>query len=238
MSNPDRGMKDGGRPRLLDLFCGAGGCSVGYKRAGFDEIVGVDIEPQPNYPFEFVQADALKCLQSGWWWEEGFDAIHASPPCQAYTAMNQRWAESRAKNPDLIARTRELLEATGLPYVIENVANAVSELRSPVQLCGRSFGLSIHRHRLFETNFPVMAMPCPGGRSPFGIYGKLDGRRLWTRSDGTELRAASNLEEAQEAMGMDWSDWDGLREAVPSAMTEHIGSYLMTHLNANRKAVA
>jgi DNA (cytosine-5)-methyltransferase 1 len=141
-------------------------------------------------------------------------------------------AEARAAHPTLIPATRELLKATGLPYVIENVAGAVAEMESPIRLCGRSLGLSIHRHRLFETNFPLMAAPCTGGTDPFGVYGKLDGRLLWKRSDGSELHAPKTLEEAQEAMGMPWADWDGVREAIPPAMTEHIGHYLLTHLNA------
>jgi DNA (cytosine-5)-methyltransferase 1 len=108
------------KPRLLDLFCGAGGCSVGYHRAGF-EVVGVDINPQPNYPYEFHQADAMTYPL------DGFDAIHASPPCQAHSAMSVMW--NAREHPDLVAATRARLVATGLPYVIENVAS--SRRRSP-----------------------------------------------------------------------------------------------------------
>jgi DNA (cytosine-5)-methyltransferase 1 len=227
------------KPRLLDLFCGAGGAAKGYQRAGF-YVVGIDLAPQPDYcGDEFIQAGALgSAYADARYVAEAFTAVHASPPCQAYTSMNRKHEqrEARAAHPALIAETRKLLQATGLPYVIENVAGAVSELRNPIQLCGRSLGIGIHRHRLFETNFPVMAAPCTGGRDPFGVYGKLDGRRLWTRSDGSELRAAKTLEEAQEAMGMDWSDWDGLREAIPPVMTEHIGGYLLTHLKAQEVA--
>lgn len=214
------------KPRLLDLFCGAGGCTRGYQEAGF-YVVGVDINPQPNYcGDEFWRDDALEILKS---WR-GFDAVHASPPCQRYTGMNRRHAEARAANPDLIAPTRELLQETRLPYVIENVGGAVSELENPHRLCGRSLGIALHRHRLFETNFPLMAPPCTGGEDPFGVYGKLDGRRLWTRTDGSELRAASSLAEASEAMGIDWMGWDELRESIPPAMTRHIGGYLLRHL--------
>lgn len=230
--------------RLLDLFCGAGGAAVGYARAGF-EVVGVDLVSQPNYPFKFYRGDArvhmailFRGEEIGTWRLRDFDAIHASPPCQAYTNMNRRWAESRAARPALIAETREALQQSGLPWVIENVSGAVSELRNPIQLCGRSLGLPIHRHRLFEANFSVMAPPCTGGRDPFGVYGKLDGRRLWTRTDGSELRAARTLEEAQEAMGMPWADWDGIREAIPPAMTEHLGHYLLNHIRAQAKQAA
>jgi DNA (cytosine-5)-methyltransferase 1 len=137
--------------RILDLFCGAGGCSMGYHRAGF-EVVGVDVAPQPNYPFEFHQADALTFPL------DGFDAIHASPPCQGYSLANN--IHGRDDHPMLIADVRERLEATGLPYVIENVEGAKRHMRNFVTLCGLSLGCDVRRHRLFETNFPVMAPPC------------------------------------------------------------------------------
>jgi DNA (cytosine-5)-methyltransferase 1 len=217
------------RPRLLDLFCGAGGAAMGYHRAGFD-VVGVDIKPQPHYPFEFIQADALEYPL------EGFDAIHASPPCQGYTTMNGRYG---SVSPRLIADVRRVLETAALaghPYVIENVLGAHSQMVEPVELCGASFGLSVRRHRLFECNFPVMRLACACQGDELPVYGKLDGRRLWTRRDGTELRAAATLEEAQTSMGIDWMDWDELREAIPPAYTEHIGHYLMAELR--QKAAA
>ena len=215
------------KPRLLDLFCGAGGAAMGYHLAGF-EVVGVDIEPQPHYPFEFIQGDALGVSGPSYAeLESGFDAIHASPPCQAYTSMNRKHPGSRAAHPSLIAPTRELLRSTGLPYVIENVVGAVRELEAPMRLCGFSFGLPIHRHRLFESNLLLMSGGCPGGADAFGVYGKLDGRRLWTRADGSEYHAPKTLEEAREAMGMPWSDWHGIKEAIPPAYTEWIGRQLI-----------
>jgi DNA (cytosine-5)-methyltransferase 1 len=231
------------KPRLLDLFCGAGGVAKGYQRAGF-YVVGVDIEPQPNYcGDEFHQADALKVLARLLRGEEwngyalaDFTVVHASPPCQGYTSMNRRFPETRAQHPRLIAPTRELLCETDLPYVIENVPAARDALVNPTQLCGSSFGLKAHRHRLFETSFPFLALQCAHNGSGAAVYGKLDGRRLWTRTDGSELRAVSTLEEAQEAMGIDWMIWDELREAISPAMTELIGHQLMQHIRAEQAA--
>jgi DNA (cytosine-5)-methyltransferase 1 len=205
-------MAQANRPRLLDFFCGAGGCSMGFHRAGF-EVVGVDIEPQPNYPFEFHEGDALVALggpnRSPYRPRVGlrirdFDAIHASPPCQAYTTMAQKHAETQAEHPALIAETRALLQATGLPYVIENVCGARRELDHPVMLCGRALGLGVARHRLFECSFPAFATQCRCDGFELPVYGKLDGRRVWTRADGSELRAARTLEQASAAMGIDW----------------------------------
>lgn len=164
-----------------------------------------------------------------------FDAIHASPPCQAYTNMSNRHGRSAYA---LIPEVRQLLDETGLPYVIENVSGARNELLDPVQVCGRTVGLGIHRHRLFETNWTLMAAACSGGVDEFGIYGRHhDGRRLWNRKDGTVYRAARTLEEAQEAMGMPWADWYGVKEAIPPAYTELIGHQLLSHLNHARGAV-
>jgi DNA (cytosine-5)-methyltransferase 1 len=144
-------------PRILDLCCCEGGAGEGYRRAGFN-VVGVDIEPQPNYPFEFRQLNALIMLDvflrdGNLPWDH-FDAIHASPPCQGYLNLGgvNRAQGRDYDHPDLIAEIRERLIATGLPYVIENVADARPQLRDPVRLCGSSFGLPIRRHRLFETN--------------------------------------------------------------------------------------
>lgn len=205
------------RPRLLDLFCGAGGAAMGYHRAGFD-VTGVDIVPQPRYPFPFVQADALTYPL------DGYDAIHASPPCQPYTTMNNRHGSSL---PPLISHTRERLYATGLPYVIENVAGALGHMRSPLELTGEMFGLRVHRPRLFESNVLLLAPWRPPRQSdPIAVYGKHDQRRLWTRADGTEHRAAT-LEQAVDAMGIDWMTWAELREAIPPAYTEHIGRQLL-----------
>jgi DNA (cytosine-5)-methyltransferase 1 len=207
--------------RLLDLFCGAGGCSVGYARAGFD-VVGVDIEPHPDHPFPMIVADALEVDL------DGFDAYHASPPCQGYTTMNNRHASSI---PRLIEPVRERLMATGKPYVIENVPGALAWLRSPIELTGEMFGLGVHRPRLFESNVMLMAPARPRRQdNPAAVYGKQDGRWLWERKDGTRLYVA-DLASGSEAMGIDWMDWDDLREAVPPAYTEFIGAQLLEHLS-------
>jgi len=229
-------------PRLLDLFCGAGGCSVGYARAGF-EVVGVDIEHQPDYPFAFIQADVLALTGCG-----RFDAIHASPPCQAHTAMKTMWNAGNHKN--LIPETRKLLRAVGLPYVIENVVGARAELESPVELCGASLGLGsvthdLARHRLFETNWSLMVPPCAHGARPvIGFYGDhvRDRRRVGGSSDrgrdiGVSLADKRRL--ANEAMGIDWMQtWTGISQAVPPAYTEHVGDFLMREVLERRKVAA
>ncbi len=205
------------RPRLLDLFCGAGGAAMGYHHAGFD-VVGVDINPQPHYPFEFHQGDAMT------WPLEGFDVIHASPPCQGYTTMNNRHGSDV---PRLLEPVRNALQAAGVPYVIENVPGALSFMRSPIELTGEMFGLRVHRPRLFESNVMILCPPRPRRQgSPVAIYGKNDGRRLSTRKDGSELRVA-DLETARKAMEMPWADWHGVKEAIPPAYAEWIGCQIL-----------
>lgn len=214
-------MKKTSRPRLLDLFCGAGGAAMGYYRAGFAEIVGVDIAPQPNYPFTFIRADVLEVQAE---FMSRFDAIHASPPCQGYTTMNNRHG---SKYPRLLGEVRDRLIAVDLPYVIENVPGALRWMKNPIELTGEMFGLRVTRPRLFESNVMLMALSKPARqKNPVAVYGKNDQRRLWTRKDGSELRAAS-LEDAKAAMGIDWMTWDELREAIPPAYTEHIGQQLI-----------
>jgi DNA (cytosine-5)-methyltransferase 1 len=211
------------RPRLLDLFCGAGGAAEGYHRAGF-EVVGVDIKPQPRFPFMFVQADAMTFPL------DGFDAIHASPPCQGYTTMSNKHLGRKGEWPRLIREIRARMLLTGLPYVLENVEGAASEMRAPLRLHGGHFGLTVHRPRLFESNLLLLAPTGPHCLDPVGVYGKLDGRRLWTRRDGSEQRAPRTLAAASEAMGIDWMTWEELREAIPPAYTEFIGKQLRTLL--------
>lgn len=221
-------------PRLLDLFCGAGGCTKGYQRAGF-YVIGVDIEPQPNYcGDEFVQGDALD-LAVDLIDAELIDAVHASPPCQAYSSLA---GLTTGEYPALVEPVRELLQATGLPYVIENVVGA--PLRAPIRLCGSSFGLGVWRHRLFEMSHPpAMVPPCAHREfpEPLDVTGT-GGPSATPRLDGAggRSRKPRNLTEAREAMGIDWMTRKELAEAIPPAMTEWIGHHLMAHLKAKAAA--
>jgi DNA (cytosine-5)-methyltransferase 1 len=225
------------RPRLLDLFCGAGGAAMGYHRAGFD-VTGVDIRSQPSYPFEFVQGDALEALRllaDGTW---QFDAIHASPPCQFATQMNASW-RSRGLTTDridMLTPTRVALLPLGVPYVIENVVGAKRYFRPNLMLHGGMFGLEVHRPRLFECSELILAPKTPINHKPVGVYGdhpepngrtRLNGGRAGTRS---VMRVARDLEEAQRAMGMPWADWHGCKEAIPPAYTAFIGAQLLAAL--------
>jgi DNA (cytosine-5)-methyltransferase 1 len=223
------------RPRLLDLFCGSGGCSVGYDRAGFD-VMGVDIEPHPDYPFALIVEDAIDFLaKSSPGYLAKFDAIHASPPCQAHTTMSNRWrgkGGAADEHVDLIGEVRDALEQWGGIYVIENVPGARKQMRNPITLHGGMFGLRVHRPRLFESNAPLMAYPAASPVDPVGVYGKSpDGRRLFTRADGSEQRAAASLEEAQAAMGCEWmTDFRDVAESVPPAYCEYLGGQLLEQL--------
>ena len=213
------------RPLILDLFCCEGGAATGYHRAGFD-VVGVDIAPQPNYPFHFIQGDALDPELWAHWKP---DAIHASPPCQSYTTMSNRYGSDEL---ELIAPVRDLLVQAAVPWVIENVVGARPHMRSPLMLHGGHFGLDLYRPRLFESNVLLWAPePAKPPRDAKAVYGRQEspGRLLWTRSDGTTLRAAS-LEEAREAMEMPWASWNGCREAIPPAYTEFIGQQLRVYV--------
>jgi DNA (cytosine-5)-methyltransferase 1 len=225
------------KPRILDLFSGAGGAAVGYHRAGFD-VVGVDIVDQPNYPFTFYEMDALEFVRSeflsrgaarGW----GFKAIHASPPCQRFSDLAKR--NGNAEDwPDLIEPTRSALRATGLPYVIENVEGA--PLLDPVTLCGTQFpGLRVIRHRPFETAFPVSQLPhCDPAPLVFtydkrkGHYGKLDQDVSFVQVTGGGNATVANK---RAAMGISWMTGKELNEAIPPAYTEHIGAHLLEHLD-------
>jgi DNA (cytosine-5)-methyltransferase 1 len=223
------------KPRLLDLFCGAGGSAMGYARAGF-EVVGVDVEPQPNYPFDFHRADALDVLRARIC---RFDAVHASPPCQSYSVLKGLVGELQ-DYPKLIAEVRERLQATGLPWVIENVGGARSDLRNPIQLCGSSFGLRVWRHRLFEMSHPpALTPPCAHHLqpAPLDVTGSggptLPGR---TRTGGGVSRKPKDLADARDAMGIDWMNREELSEAIPPAYCEWIGHELLAHVQQMERA--
>lgn len=207
------------RPLLLDLFCGGGGAAMGYHRAGFD-VIGIDSMRQRDYPFAFIRANVLDPSS---WADLDFAAIHASPPCQAHsiTANLARAQGKRASSVDLIEPVRQMLRATGAPYIIENVRGA--PLREPLTLCGSSFGLRVRRHRLFESNVLLFGLPCDHraqGR-PVGVYGSPNDD---IPCDG---RTARDLADGQDAMRIDWLPWSRLKEAVPPAYTEHLGRQLL-----------
>lgn len=200
--------------RLLDLFCGGGGASMGYHRADFD-VVGVDIKPQPHYPFEFVQADALEYVAEH---GEEFDVIHASPPCQAYSMMQHIWKNSQ-DHPDLIEPTRTALLLSNKPFVIENVVGA--PLRIALLLCGTMFGLKIIRHRIFESNvsMPLLTYTCHHDNVYDPWHGNIGER-----------------EKLSKEMGIDWfMTRQEVWQAIPPAYTEFIGRQLMNAVCAESR---
>ncbi|MFJ4915882.1 SAM-dependent methyltransferase [Streptomyces sp. NPDC088726] len=215
----------GHRPRLLDLFCCQGGAASGYAAAGFD-VTGVDINPQPRYPFRFVQGDAVEYVR-----EHGaeFDFIHASPPCQRYSRAQKI---QRRDHPDLIAPTRAALAATGRPWVIENVEEAAAELRDPVVLCAAAFGMRTYRHRLFETGggFTFASPLHPAHRAPLTKMGR-------PRAAGHFAHYVGNFSGVQEAridLRVPWMNRDGIRECIPPAYTQ----WIATAFRASRMEVA
>jgi DNA (cytosine-5)-methyltransferase 1 len=210
------------KPRLLDLFCGAGGCTKGYQRAGF-YVVGVDNRPQPHYcGDEFYQADAMTFPL------EGFDAIHASPPCQRYTKA-AKIHNSADRHPDLVEFMRFRLNAAGVPWVMENVIGA--PLQQSIVLCGTMFGLKVFRHRLFESNLVLLAPP---HSVHDGSTGASDGMSTRARGRNGYICVAGHnylVREGAEAMGIDWPmTGRELSNAIPPAYTFFIGKQLLAAL--------
>lgn len=214
------------RPRALDLFCGAGGASMGLHRAGFD-VVGVDISHQPRYPFQFIHADATEVLAD---WAGMFDFVWASPPCQRWTPHAQQHGTDD-EHPDHIASTRDMLRrAMPRAWCIENVPRA--PLRNPVVLTGDMFGLNTYRRRHFECSFPVLAPP-PG--KPFGPKTRPGSVTITGHSGGSSKRDGwSNGDKAawQAAMGIDWMLNREMAEAIPPAYGEFIGRQALRFLDA------
>ena len=227
------------KPRLLDLFCCAGGASWGYHMAGFD-VVGVDIAKQPRYPLPFIRADVLDMDPR---FLATFDIIHASPPCQFATLLKH--APGGKKHPNLIPATRALLKKAGRPYIIENVEPAAPHLINPVMLCGSMFGLEaegcqLRRHRYFETSFHL-APPCGCQHSDgpvIGVYGGHARKRSAKHGGrGTkDVWKGGHISAASEAMEMSWASLAELSEAIPPAYTHHIGLAALTHLATVRRA--
>lgn len=208
------------RLRLLDMFCGAGGCAMGYSRAGFD-VVGVDNRPQPHFPFQFVQCDALEfCAEQG----HEYDVIHASPPCQQYSVTR---CINGKTYPDLLPETRRVLASTGRPYLIENVVGA--RMPHAVTLCGIMFGLHVYRHRLFESSEWLSVPPHMRHMETTGAHRCYSGYRI----NSPMVCVAGhnfNLIKAAKAMGIDWMNRNELAQAIPPAYTEFIGRQLMERL--------
>ena len=202
--------------RILDLFCGAGGAGMGYHQAGF-EVVGVDIEPQPHYPFEFHQADALTFPR------DGFDAIHASPPCQGYSHMSNCRPGLADTYVRLVGEMRERLMASGLPWVLENVSGA--PMPGAIVLCGHSLGLPLYRHRWFESSHLLFAPP----HLPHVVRASRAGHY----EPGTYMSVSGHCHPialARAAMGIDWMTRDELAESIPPAYTEWLGHQLLAML--------
>lgn len=196
--------------RALDLFCGAGGAAMGLSRAGF-EIIGVDIEEQPRFPFEFIRADACSYPL------DGFDLIWASPPCQRYS-MYSRNTGTSDRHPDLVATIRERLRSQRSPWIIENVVGA--PLRDPTMLCGTMFGLRLLRHRLFETSFAISSLlpSCAHLGDEIPVYGH--GTPQWHRERCGNIGIAAK----REAMGIDWMNRDELSNAIPPVYSQWVAS--------------
>lgn len=209
--------------KLLDLFCGAGGASEGYARAGF-EVTGIDVKHGRRYRHKYIRGDVRDYLN--YEFLNQFDVIAASPPCQTHSiTQHLRNAQGKTTSKiDMIPETREALIASGKPYIIENVQG--SPLLNPITLCGSSFNLKVRRHRLFESNLFIEGTECRHKEQgkPVGIYGSM---RDEIPNGG---HTAKSMTEANEAMGIDWMKWGELVESIPPVYTEYIGKQIIAKL--------
>ena len=206
--------------KLLDLYCCGGGAGYGYSLAGFD-VVGVDIKPQPKYPFKFQQSDAIEFVKKN---HHLFDVIHASPPCQAFTRAGTEQRKAGKVYDDFLSETREVLRDIGKPYIIENVPDAPME--NPIVLCGSMFGLKTYRHRLFESNIPLVAPTHPKHIAKNTKMGRKPVQGEFIQVVGH----FSGVPFAQDAMGIDWLGQKELAQAIPPAYTQYLGGQLQDHL--------
>jgi DNA (cytosine-5)-methyltransferase 1 len=227
------------KPRLLDIFSGAGGAGMGYALAGF-EVVGVDLEPMPHYPFEFIQANALDFLDTADL--SSFDAIHASPVCKAYTNCN---LSPKSKHLKLIGAVRERLEAIGKPYVIENVMGAKKDMSASLMLCASMFKQPMQRHRLFEIGNTDLFIVPPGPCNHAIAHISVVGHSVWdSRIEGTQRKDGKRRPDSvpvvvgHAAMGIDWMNLAELAQAIPPAYTKHIGEQLLSYVERDCKHVA
>ncbi|MGJ5898471.1 SAM-dependent methyltransferase [Streptomyces niveiscabiei] len=229
MTQPTPIRRVGPRPLLLDLFCCQGGAAKGYADAGFD-VVGVDLAPQPRYPYRFVQADAVAFVREH---GAGFAFIHASPPCQ-HDSDCQRIRDNA--HPDLIGPTRAALEASGRPWVIENVRGALPKLNDPVLLCGPMLSVETYRHRYFETD-GGFTLPQPAHPAHTVPQAKM-GRPVPPGWYGQYVGNFSGVALARQVLGVPWMNRDGIRECIPPAYTRWIGRAALAHLTVTGEGVA
>ena len=210
--------------KLLDLYCGVGGASMGYSHAGFD-VTGVDLKHGKRYPFNYIRANVLEIL-ADIEFLNGFDVIHASPPCQTHSiTKNLRIAQGKSTSKiDLIPETRAGLIKSAKPFIIENVMG--SPLIDPIMLCGSAFGLKVRRHRIFESNIKLTGSLCDHKKQgrPVGVYGSLNDE---IPNGG---KTAKTITEAREVMGIEWGIWTELVEAIPPIFTQYLGKQAINEL--------
>jgi len=211
-----------GAYRLLDLYCCGGGAGYGYEQAGF-AVTGIDIEAHPNHRGVFIQSDAIEYLKAHY---HEYDAIHASPPCQAYSQASAQFRSRGKEYATLIEATRDALIETKLPYIIENVPG--SPLINPIQLCGAMFGMRTYRHRLFESNIPLEEPPHPKHISKNTPMGRKPKQGEFIQYVGH----FSGVGEVKEMTGLHWLNQNELAQSIPPQYTRYIGIQLIKYLNS------